>query len=168
MRSRLSLALLLALIPAPMVAQSVDSLAVAPNAHLRVTTRAGARLPIGTITRQTPDSLVLFLACRACGMRDTAIAWRDLSSIERYAGRRHGRGALFGAGYGLLAGTVFGAIVAKAALNDCRGQELCGLTILAVPLGSAVGLVGGTILGAAIGTDRWVPVPRPRQLSQRQ
>jgi hypothetical protein len=158
MLPRLSLALLLALvlalIPAPVVAQSIDTLIVAPQAHLRVTTRAGARLPIGAITRQTPDSLVLFLMCRTC-MRDTTLAWRDLSSIERYAGRRHGRGALVGAGYGLLAGTMLGAIVAKAALNDCRGQDLCGLNALAVPFGSAVGFTSGTVLGLIIGTDRW-------------
>jgi len=157
MLPRLPLALVLALIPAPVVAQSIDTLIVAPQAHLRVTTRTGPRLPIGTIIRQTPDSLVLFLTCRTC-MRDTTLAWRDLGSVERYAGRRHGRGALVGAGYGLLAGTVFGAIVAKAAINDCRGQDMCGLNALAVPFGSAVGVASGTVLGLVIGTDRWESV----------
>jgi hypothetical protein len=141
----------------PLAAQSVDTLAVAPGSLLRVTTRAGARLPVVTITRQTPDSLVLFLECRSCSMSDSAVAWRDLRSVERYAGRNHGRGALIGTGIGVLVGTVVGVVVAKIAIDDCEG-DLCGLNALAAPLGSIIGAVGGVTIGAIVGTDRWVRV----------
>jgi hypothetical protein len=150
--------LVLALLAAtPLAAQSVDTLAVMPGSLLRVTTHTGSRLPVATITRQTPDSLVLFLECRACSMTDSAVLWRDLRSVDRYAGRNHARGALIGTGIGVLAGTVIGAAVAKMATNDCQG-DLCGLNALAVPLGSIIGLVGGVTIGAIVGTDRWIRV----------
>jgi hypothetical protein len=156
---RVSLLLAL-LVAAPVAAQHVDTLAVAPGSRLRVTTHTGARLPTGSLTRQTPDSLFLFLECRTCSMSDSAVAWHELRTVERYAGRSHGKGALIGMGIGLLAGTAVGAIGAKSASNDClkEGGDFCGLSALLVPIGSVIGLVGGVVVGAIVGTDRWVRV----------
>jgi hypothetical protein len=153
MLSRLSCALLLSLVAVPLVAQSNDTLTVAPGARLRVLPRAGSWLPVGTFERQTPDSLVVFLDCSMCGGVDSTIAWRDVRMVKRYMGRQHGKGALVG----LLVGTAVGFVAAKVAIHDCEqraGADLCGLNGVVAPLGSAAGL----LLGAAIGTERWVTV----------
>src|SRR3954471_9830422 len=101
------------------VAPSRDSLSVAAGVRLRVVTKTRGTLPLGLLARQTPDSLVLFIDCRVCGMRDSSVAWREVRSVDRLAGRQHVRGALLGAAYGLAAGALISAAWAKLDINDC-------------------------------------------------
>jgi hypothetical protein len=163
-------ALLLSLCSTVAVAQSSDTLAVAPSrdslavaagARLRVVTQTHGTLPLGLLRRQTPDSLVLFIDCRACGMRDSSVAWREVRSVDRFAGRRRVRGALLGSAYGLAAGALVGTVAAKKGIHDCEqvpGNDMCGLYVLAVPYGASIGLTAGTVLGAIFGVSRWVRV----------
>jgi hypothetical protein len=143
------------------VAPSQDSLAVAAGARLRVVTKTRGTLPLGLLARQTPDSLVLLIDCRVCGMRDSSVAWREVRSVDRFAGRRHVRGALLGAAYGLAAGALVGTVAAKIGIHDCEqvpGNELCGIGVVLVPYGAIVGLTAGTVIGATFGVARWVRV----------
>jgi hypothetical protein len=143
------------------VTSSRDSLAVAAGARLRVVTKTHGTLPLGLLARQTPDSLVLFIDCRVCGMRDSSVAWREVRSVDRFAGRRHVRGALLGAAYGLAAGALIGTVAAKKEIHDCEqvpGNDLCGIGVVLVPYGAVVGLTAGTVLGATFGITRWVRV----------
>jgi hypothetical protein len=65
MLSRFSLALMLAAAPAFAHAQSVDTLAVAPGARLRIATHATSAPFATTLLRQTRDGLVVDPRCAA-------------------------------------------------------------------------------------------------------
>jgi hypothetical protein len=159
MPSRLSLALVLALAAAPVFAhaQSVDTLAVAPGARLRIATRT-APVPFGaTLVHQTRDGLVVDPPCATC-TGDSMIAWSALQTVDVRAGRRHGvKGALVGTGIGLLAGTLIAAVAVHQDTQDCKsnGEEFCGLVVLAIPAIALTGGAVGLVTGFAVGTQRW-------------
>jgi hypothetical protein len=150
-------ALLLLLTATPLAAQSVDTLAVAPGATLRIVTRASTDPLTTTLRRQTTTGLVVDPRCKTC-VGDSAIVWTALQTVDVRAGRRHGmKSALVGAGVGLLAGTLIGAVAIHQDTQDCKsnGEDFCGLVVLALPAISATGLVVGLGTGLAIGTQRW-------------
>jgi hypothetical protein len=149
----LALFALCSLLATVSAAQSADTLAVAPRSRLRITTSTEKRLPPATFVRQTSDSLVVFLDCSSCGATDSALAWRDVHRVERFAGRQHVKGALIG----LAVGTVAGIVAARIAVHDCEqgaGNDLCGLNVL---VGPPV-IVAGVTIGALLGVERWVRV----------
>jgi hypothetical protein len=149
--------LLFAFLSTPLSAQSVDTLAVAPGATLRIVTRASTD-PLTTILRrQTSAGLVVDSRCKTCVV-DSTIVWSAVQTVDVRAGRRHGvKSALVGAGVGLLAGTLIGAVGVHQSLQDCKsnGEDFCGLVVIALPVISATGMVVGLGTGLAIGTQRW-------------
>lgn len=154
----LRLSLLLALLAAtPAVAQRVDTLAVAPGAKLRIATPTGSDPLTAVLQRQTAAGLVLDRRCQACAA-DSTIAWSEVRSVDVRAGRRHGvKSALVGAGVGLLAGTLIGAVAVHQDIQNCtsQGGDFCGLVVLAIPVIALTGAAGGLVTGLAIGTERW-------------
>jgi hypothetical protein len=153
----LRILLVLVLAAVPLGAQTVDTLAVAPGARLRIATRAASAPFTATLLRQTRDGLVVDPPCATCA-GDSTITWSALQTVDVRAGRRHGmKGALVGAGVGLLAGTLIAVVSVHQDTQDCKsnGEDFCGLAVLAIP---AVGLTGGAvglITGLAVGTQRW-------------
>ncbi len=88
----------------------------------------------------------------------------DLRSLDRSLGQRStGRGALRGAGWGLLTGIALSGVVAVTTAIVCR-LDPCnewsgftvGLAIVSLPI---TGTVVGGIAGAAAPGERWQRVP---------
>jgi hypothetical protein len=83
-----------------------------------------------------------------------------LSTIEQIevSGGRTARGAVVrGAVFGALAGAVLFGLGSMPEVNPDANDFLRG-----VPLGLAIGAVGGGIVGFGIGGERWLPAPIPR------
>jgi hypothetical protein len=172
MLSRFPLAMVLSLVvAAPVAAQSADTLAVPAGTELHIATRSRRGSVSGTLRHQTSDGFVLSRDCRSCAA-DSIISWSDLQTVDARIGRTHSaKSALVGAGLGLAAGTVIGALVTRRDVASCERQpqhEMCGLAVLMVPVGSLIGLVNGLITGVSIGTERWVPIwPSTTPVTQR-
>ena len=158
MPSRFALTFLLALVAVvPLGAQSVDTLAVAPGARLRIAARTVPAPFVATLRRQTRDGLVVDPPCVSCAA-DSTIAWGALQTVDVRAGRRHGmKSALVGAGIGVLAGTLIAAVAVHQDTQDCKsnGEDFCGLVVLAVPAVALTGGAVGLVTGLAVGTQRW-------------
>jgi len=157
MLSRLSLALVLAAVPALAQAQSVDTLAVAPGRTLRITADPATSRFTTVFRRQTAVGLVVDPPCAACAA-DSTIAWSALHVVDVRAGRRHGmKSALIGAGAGLVIGTLVAAVAVHQDTQDCKsnGEDFCGLVVLAIPAVALTGGAVGLVTGLAVGTPRW-------------
>jgi hypothetical protein len=157
MRSRFSLALALTLAAAPLGAQSPDTLAVAPGKTLRITASPGTGPFTAVLRRQTALGLVVDPRCATCAT-DSTVAWSTLRIVDVRAGRRHGlKGALVGAGAGLVVGTLIAAVAVHQDTQDCKrnGEDFCGLAVLAIPVVALTGSAVGLVTGLAVGTERW-------------
>ena len=154
----LRITFLLALFVAvPLGAQSVDTLAVAPGARLRIAARTAPAPFVATLLRQTRDGLVVDPPCAACAA-DSTVAWSALQTVDVRAGRRHGmKAALIGAGTGLVIGTLVAAVAVHQDTQDCKssGEDFCGLVVLAVPAVALTGGAVGLLTGLGVGTQRW-------------
>lgn len=150
---------LLALAPRRGVAQR----AVVPPAGAVVRVRTGEPLGWHEGVLVGVDSASVRFVRR--GTADTLrVAVRDVAGVELFAGRRSraGRGALIG----LAAGSVAGAGVMVAMLQQdtgCRGmnalKDLCGfVTMMGAAGGAFLGTVVGALVGASNPEERWTPV----------
>ena len=156
--------------PAPPVRLAVDS-----GARVRVTARRLAlREDVAVVTAVWPDSIRL--EPRRRGLAPLTVPVRELDALSVSAGRSAGagarRGALTGALVVLVPGTALTAgFLAHDFLADSRGRcyEWCYLApfvfgVLTVG-GTGVGAVGGALIGAAVGRERWRPLPLPTRVS---
>lgn len=136
-----------------------------PGSRIRILSPSlGTNLQIGSVVSATSDTLVFLPAKESFS---TAITAPNITSIEVAQGT-HTR-KLQGALLGLLLGAGAGAILASATYKPpkCASGDWCwdilgqgGVTALGGMLGSLVGVVAGTIVGARP-TDTWVPVAVP-------
>jgi hypothetical protein len=104
----------------------------------------------GTVVGQQGDTLVI----RRAASDTVRVALSAIRHLDVWHGRSHFRGALKGVGFGVGIGLALGS--AHAMAN--RRQELA---VLAVPIFGFIGAVTGTLVGAAVGSERWhrvVPV----------
>ena len=139
---------------------------VTTGQRVRLTsTRLGFQRQLGSVVSASADSLTVVLAT------DTAaIALSDLDGLElsRPGGRRTGRGALLGLGWGAFTGLVVGLVT----YQECVPQWLFDCLLAPKSRGEAalMGSVGLGILGTAIGTiagalthgERWIDVGASR------
>jgi hypothetical protein len=122
------------------------------GSRVRLTAPSIAEHPlVGRVAGLTVDSLLLE---RGGGAR-LQIDSREVRALSVSAGHDRWRGALIGAGIGLLTGGVLGA--RAAGHNDDTG--------LAAFVGFVAGVVVGTPLGAGVGAlaapERWIALPVP-------
>jgi hypothetical protein len=106
-----------------------------------------------TLLRATADSLWV---TRGAGGATIPLSLEGVH-VDAYGGRSSLRGALYGAGIGLLAG--LGAGLAVAAIGDRENDygEFASLAYLAFPIaGAAIGVPTGLVIGGVRGADRWV------------
>jgi hypothetical protein len=89
--------------------------------------------------------------------RRVTIRLSTITSIE-VSGGRTARGAMArGALFGALAGAVLFGLGSMPEVNPDANDFMRG-----VPVGLAVGALGGAVIGWGIGGERWVPAPIPR------
>ena len=130
-----------------------------------------APLPVGTRVRVSVDHppgverleyVGRITAWDSAGFRvdddrlgDARVYLSELEGLERSLGRKNhtGRGALIGAGLGLLGGV---AVAALAAPDNLDGL---GWWILAPPTGLVVGGLAGGVIGSRSSRETWEEVP---------
>lgn len=145
----------LMVMPLPAAGQLVE------GARVRVTLD-GTLTDDGSVKSGAPQSVV----ARFTGMEpghlrlavDDAKTIRvPKASITQLEVRRRSRprGALIGAGGGLLSGAIAGTLLTALCASD-PDESACGLLLIA---GVVIGFPVGTIAGVAIGVPRWVRVP---------
>lgn len=89
--------------------------------------------------------------------RRVTIRLSTITAIE-VSGGRTARGAMArGALFGALAGAVLFGLGSMPEVNPDANDFMRG-----VPVGLAVGALGGAVIGWGIGGERWVPAPIPR------
>ncbi len=133
---------------------------VAPGRTVRVSTDSG-RVQ-GTISEQTDRELTL---ATEAGSR--AIPLASISRLEARNGKNRGKGALIGAGVGILVGGILAPLTTRSESCDCvtvAGSSLAEASITgeAVLLGALVGGSMGGLLGAfVLAPNRWTAHPLP-------
>ena len=136
------------LLAMPAAAQQSDSLLNhVIGSRVKVYTKAIATPYEGKLVRVFSDSL--FIGNDSAATSRFAI--RDVHIIEKASGRRPTQRST---AIGALAGTIITSTALFVDMSRCKG-ELCGLGILFLPAAAGTGLVGGALLGAAIGETHW-------------
>lgn len=124
---------------------SVKTLPVGTTIRISV----GSRIVNGDVQSVTDDSLAVNSG------RGQEMFMRQ--EVTRVAVKKKGhrlRNSMIGLGIGTGAGIGIGLGVGHA--NDCRSGFLCGIdTAAGGAVGGAIGLVGGTIVGALLPTGGW-------------
>jgi hypothetical protein len=121
--------------------------ALTTGTEVRITT--GSRTVSGKVDRITDDTLVM-----TSGKGSEIFNQQDVTRVSVGKQGHRGRNTLIGLGIGTGAGIGIGLGVGHA--NDCSTGWFCGLnTGIAGALGGAIGLVGGTAIGALIPTGGW-------------
>jgi hypothetical protein len=155
-------------VPQPAVAQAANAL------------RQGVRIEVipvngkpqtGTLMLLRNDSL--FYAPEGAQVRATSaggarsLAFVDVKSVRVSRGRNALGGALSRGLIGTGIGAGIGAILGAAVLRDAENCSMfCGAGFRATVVGmfgGGIGLVTGTIYGAAHGNDRWETVELPKR-----
>ncbi len=111
--------------------------------------RPGARL-VGALESVDHDSIIV---SQHNGSIRRALPVASLSEVEVSTGRERGKAAL----QGLLIGGAAGAGIAAILCSDCRtgSENWYGFAVL---VSAATAGLTGTLLGAAIGRERWQSV----------
>ena len=171
--------LAVSLAPAPAVSQPPAGppapLAVDSGARVRVTARRlDLRKDVALVTTVWPDSIRL--EPRRRGLAPLSVPLRELDALSVSTGRSAGAGARRGALTGALVVFVPGtALTAGFLAHDylaerrgrCEGWCYFGPVVFGVLTvgGTAIGAVSGALIGAAVGGERWRPVPLPARVS---
>ena len=155
----------------PTVALPVDS-----GARVRVTARgAGLRKEIARVTAVWPDSIQL-QPLAAPRLPPLTVPLRELDALALSRGRSAGAGARRGALIGAAVVFVPGAALTTGflvhdylAAQRGRCYEWCyfGPVVFGVLTvgGTGIGAIGGALIGAAVGAERWHPLPLPQRVS---
>jgi hypothetical protein len=129
------------------------------HGRVRVTTASGR--VAGYAVQLTPDTLVL---ARTFG-RTVHVPVRRILRVEVSRGRDHLAGAVRGMAVGAVAAGAVGAVLLGAANGGCEGGDVCLSRTQTATFGFLGGVVlgggAGLVLGAAAGSDRWVPGALP-------
>jgi hypothetical protein len=142
--------LLSALPLAPLAGQ--QAMPIQPGARVRVTAlHLDLVRHVGTLARVDADTLVV-------DATPVPIQW--ISELDVSRGRKSHW--LAGMGIGFLAGAGVGALVGATACTggDLYIPEACAL--IGAGLFGAIGIPVGTLIGAAVRTDRWEAIPLDR------
>lgn len=147
-------------LPAPLPAQTVDSLATGARVRIRQPAYGPGWLA-GRLVSPAADSAVIALAGRPDTVR---FATDSLPPFEVSLGLRSsaGKGALVGLGVGAGTGLILGIL---AAAEDCTGfcvvdvgpVEIAGVSALLGGVGAGI----GAVVGSLIRTERWRRVRPP-------
>jgi hypothetical protein len=137
----------------PAQAQGDIPLDLSPGDWLRARTHTGERatgtlvgLEDGRLRLQVQKDLV----------RDFPVV--DLTRLELSVGRHRARGALIGAGVGLVGGVLVGALISSGG----AGAGGANLAVIGVPLFTTP---GGALIGAIAAPRRYVRVAPPYRMS---
>ena len=150
-------------VPQPAVAQAVSALH--QGVRLEVTPRNG-KPQTGTLMLLRNDSL--FYEPGAAGAHVGSFAFADVRLVRVSRGRSALAGALTKGLIGTGIGMLTGALIASAAWSEESTDFFCGgsrgaCAAFGGVIGGPVGLVAGTIYGAAHGNERWETVDLPRR-----
>jgi hypothetical protein len=127
--------------------------------HARPTgeTRRTCRWDTGTLSSSSAQAVVLSLDAQGTALE---VPLDSLTVVEVSRGRKASSVAT-GAVIGLLVGAgVGGGIV--AASGDSRQDFFGTALVTGVVIGGGVGLLGGALIGATAGAERWEDVPLDR------
>jgi hypothetical protein len=162
-RGKLTVWLLaLALAPAPAALQG-QSLSIAPGTRVRVSASNLLAPLVANFLQMRGDTAVFIEDAASRGVWSIQLA--DISRLERSDGERKGdrgnvtRGALIGAGGGLLLGFAFSATFSPSDSSKEYNRALNAA------VGAAAGAVIGGLIGYRRGVERWTGVPVPRRVS---
>lgn len=155
-----SLALLAASAGSAAAQQRTMVLPVDSLARVRVTQEADGRL-LGTFVAADARTLVV-----QSGTARREVPLEEVRRLEVSRGERSVEsGAWRGAKRGFLGGLIVGALLGVAAMSTVEGDDYVGEEVALIGftiLGTGVGTVAGTVLGAASPGERWERVPLPR------
>lgn len=147
MRALTAALLLLAAGAGPAAAQETFTLDLSRGTQVRVTTvEAPAERVVGRVTTSTRDTLALLTRGSA-----RAFAVPELATLEVRGGLDRRRGALIGAGLGVLVALIGGGI--DVATGDAEVGEVLGVA-------AGNGLIFG-VIGYAFAPKGWEPLPIP-------
>ena len=162
----LLLAIILASVAQDAAAQTRSSnVPVPPGSRVRVKTPNLVAPLVANFLEQRGDTLVFIEEGRGRGVWSFSVDQIErLEMTAGEAGRNKapiGKGALYGAGIGLVAGILFTELFKP---SDPSKEYSAGLTGL---LGAGVGAGVGAYVGSRVKSERWVTVPLPGRLSFR-
>jgi len=136
----------------PAQAQGDIPLDLSPGDWLRVRMHTGERatgtlvgLEDGRLRLQAQEDLV----------RDFPVV--DLARLELSVGRHRARGALIGAGVGLVGGYLVGALISSSGAGIGANLAVIGVPLFTTP--------GGALIGAIAAPRRYVRVAPPYRMS---
>ena len=89
--------------------------------------------------------------------RQVTIRLSTIEALEVSGGRTARGAAMRGAVFGALAGAVLFGLGSMPEINPDANDFMKG-----VPVGLAVGAIGGAIIGWGVGSERWLPASVPR------
>ena len=135
--------------------------AVQPGQRVRVRlATAAAPEVVGVVRVMTSDSLTLEQESGANAGTTTTIPLAGISRLQVSRGRHStwGKGLLFGAGVGAVAGAIVGLASgnSEGLFNSPSFDAALGVIVFA-PTGAVI----GTVVGAMTRTERWETVPIP-------
>ena len=175
----LAIAPVIALAPTPAVSQTPVGepvpLAVDSGARVRVTARrSGLHREVARVTAVWPDSIRLDPLRR--GLEPLTLPVGALDALALSGGRSSAAGARRGALTGALVVFVPGAALTTGFLahdwlsdrrGDCREWCYFGPVVFGVLTvgGTGIGAITGALIGAAVGAERWRPLPLPTRVS---
>ena len=127
------------------------------GARVRIETRAPGRTVVGTFVSQTSDSVTVFTRQAP----QTVVSSASITRIRVSEGRSHRSGARRGVKIGTVIGVVTGLVILGAGVMEDGGDRsltpggvAAGLGIWVLS-GAATGAMYGTLIGGAIGAERW-------------
>src|SRR5687767_5407071 len=132
--------------------------------------QAGAKLKIDRAGKPTVEGVLLDVSTDSVRLRTITGSWTvpraEFTQVRvSRGGEGRGRSALRKGGIGALGGIVVGAALGLADGDDPAGgwfsmtgpeKAALGGTVL-----GTIGLIVGSVIGAATPTERWEPVPLP-------
>lgn len=129
-----------------------------PGQVVRVTTD-GEQVQ-GTVAGQTGEALTL-----KTGTGSRTIPLASISGMEVRNGKNRGKGALIGAGIGVLVGGILAPLTSHSESCDCDASLTeASTTGEAVLLGALVGgSIGGLVGAFVLAPYRWTPHPVPTE-----
>jgi hypothetical protein len=144
-------------------ALSAQQVSIAPGSRVRVQAATLVAPLVANFLEQRSDTLVFIEEGTGRGIWSFAIG--QIQRLERTAGeggrnrRPMARGALVGAGAGLVAGLLFAAVASPSSEEEMYSRPLTGL------LGAGIGGAIGAFIGSRKQSEQWISVPLPGHLS---
>jgi hypothetical protein len=138
---------------APPASAQIFRTSLPTGTRVRVLDRIGGERFTGTVLRLTPDTLGVALGG---GSTLLNLPTSRLASLEVSEGRERGQSAWRGAGIGLVAGSLIGAVSMRGEGTPGDVGALVGLMV-----GGLLGAGSGIVVGAITAPERWRRVSLP-------